>query len=191
MVRSFSERPVDPALLDRLLDDALRAPTAGNTGGVSWLTLVGPEQTAVFWDHTTTAEWRRDSPRWHGLSRVPVVALSLCSPAAYVARYGEPDKEGSGLGPEAGADAWPIPYWFGDAGFSAMVVLLGAHAQGLGACFLGTFRGERTLLEVLGVPTEWRLFGAVVLGHPDGADTPSPSLARTVDRRARVHRGRW
>lgn len=208
MVRSFADRVLDPAVVDRLLAQALRAPTAGNTRGTAWLVLTGPE-TATYWGHTTTAGWRERSRRWPGLRRAPVIALALASPDAYVARYAEAarttggrrpggdtsdgwgeDEPGPALGSAPGA--WPVPYWFGDAAFGVMTLLLGATAEGLAACFLGNFRGEAALLDALGVPPRWRLFGAVLLGHPDGADHPSPSLGRPGPTGAdRVHRGRW
>lgn len=195
MVRSFAPEPLEPGLVDGLLDASLRAPTAGNTRGVSWLVLEGA-QTARYWDHATTAAWRAASERFAGLSRAPVVALSVCSPAAYVARYGEADKVASGLGPVegdgGGAAAWTVPYWFGDAAFSVMALLLGATAAGIGAAFLGNFRGEEELLAALGVPPGWRLFGAVLLGRPDGHDHRSPSLGRQPEAGAgTVHRDRW
>jgi nitroreductase len=194
MVRSFSDRSVDPALLDELVADALRAPSAGNARGTAWLLLEGSERTAVYWAHTTTEEWRQRSRRWEGLSRAPVAALSLASPAEYVARYGEDDKAASGLGPgpAQGEAAWPVPYWFGDAAFATMALLLRATEAGLGACFLGSFRGEEAVLSALGVPLDWRLFGTVLLGYPDGADHRSPSLSRPgASAVTRVHRGRW
>ncbi len=195
MVRSFAADRLDPDLVGRLVDDALRAPSAGNTRGVAWLVLEGPD-TAAYWSQTTTPEWRQTSSRFAGLARAPLVALSLCSPSAYVERYGEADKRGSGLGPvdlgEGGKAAWPVPYWFGDAAFSTMLLLLGAEDAGLGAVFLGSFRGEAALLSSRGVPEEWRLFGAVVMGRPDGQDVPSASLARRPAPGAgALHRSRW
>jgi len=190
MVRSFSEQPVDLAVVETLVAQARRGPSAGNTGGTAWVILAGTD-TDRYWSHATTAEWRSRSARWPGLSRAPVVALSLCSPAAYVARYGEGDKLASGLGPAGGAAAWPVPYWFGDAAFATMLLLLGATDAGLGAAFLGAFRGEAELLAALEVPPEWRLFGTVLLGYPDGNDHPSASLARSGDAEARTHWGRW
>jgi len=195
MVRSFAAEPLEPGLVERLIADALRAPSAGNTRGVAWLVLQG-DQTTLYWEHATSPDWRRRSPRFPGLSRAPVVALALCSPDAYVTRYGEPDKLGSGLGPpdlgEGGEAAWPVPYWFGDAAFSTMLLLLGAQDAGLGAAFLGNFRQETEVLSVLGVPPGWRLFGTVLLGKPDGGDTRSRSLDRRPGPGAgRLHRGRW
>jgi nitroreductase len=73
-----------------------------------------------------------------------------------------------------------------------MAVLLAAVDGGLGACLLGSFRGEHAVAEALGVPTDWRLFGAVALGHPDGLDHRSDSLRRKGPPQAeRIHRGRW
>jgi nitroreductase len=190
MVRSFSAEPVEPHVLERILSDALRAPTAGNTRGTAWVVLEGPEQTSLYFDATTDEEWRRRSHRWEGLRRVPVVLLAYSCPELYVARYAEPDKLASGL--DRDAAAWPVPYWTGDAAFGVMAVLLGAVDAGLGACILGTFRGEATLAERLGVPDGWQLFAAVALGRPDGNDHPSPSLGRNGPGDAdRVHRGGW
>jgi nitroreductase len=190
MVRSYSTEPVGRPVVDRILAAALRAPTAGNTRGTAWVVLEGPGETAAYWDATTDEQWQETSARFPGLRRAPVILLAYTSAGAYVARYGEPDKADGGLG--GGESAWPVPYWIGDAAFGVMTVLLAAVDAGLGACILGTFLGEAALADVLGVPEGWRLFCAVTLGHPDGADHRSPSLERPgpseVDR---VHRGRW
>jgi nitroreductase len=204
MVRSFATEPVDPAVLDAIMDAALRAPSAGNTRGTSWVILEGAEQTSRYWDSTTDQVWRTSSARAPGLRRAPVVLLAYSSGSAYVTRYAEPDKSavradigaGAGVrtGPDLGLDTaeWPVPYWVGDAAFGVMTVLLGAVDAGLGACILGNFRGEETLAGALGVPAGWSLFCAVVLGHPDGRDHRSPSLDRAgPDRNERVHRGLW
>ena len=139
MVRSFSAEPVAEAVVDRLLHAVLRSPTAGNTRGTAWVVLEGSEQTSTYFDATTDEEWRARYPDWaDGLRRAPVVLLAYTSPSAYVSRYAEADKSGSGLGHDAAV--WPVPYWYGDAAFGVMTVLLGAVDAGLGACILGTFR---------------------------------------------------
>jgi nitroreductase len=190
MVRSFSNDRVGPDVVDHLLDAALRSPTAGNTGGTAWVALEGSEQTALYWAAATDEGWRRSARRWPGLERAPVILLAYASPAAYVARYAEADKAPAGLG--GSEESWPVPYWVGDAAFGVMVVLLGAVDAGLGACFLGVFRGEEELSRSLGVPKGWRQFGAVLLGRPDGSDHRSPSLDRPGPPRSeRIHRGRW
>jgi nitroreductase len=192
MTRSFSGTPLDPAVLDSLLELALRAPAAGNVDGRRFVVLAGPQETRLYWHAVTTPVWRERSRRWPGMSRAPVVVVFLVSPSKYMKRYAEADKEHSGLGPENGESAWPVPYWYFDAGASVMGMLLGAAGAGIGACFLGNFRGEKVLLEALGIEDPWRLAGAVLLGEPGGEDPRSTSLDR--DRptlQTVVHRGRW
>ncbi len=167
----------------------MRSPTVGNTR-TAWVVLCGADETALYWDATTDEEWRAGSPRYDGLRRAPVVLLAYASADAYVSRYAEEDKAASGLG--ADPSDWPMPYWIGDAAFGVMAVLLAAVDEGLGACILGAFRGEESLARILAVPEEWRLFCAVVVGQPDGADHRSPSLDRSGPSAAeRVHWGRW
>jgi nitroreductase len=189
VVRSFLDEPVPQPLVDTVLEAALRAPSAGFTQGVEWVVLDEPPVVARFWELTTTPEWRERSRRFDGLRRAPVVLLPMCSPLPYLERYREPDKAGSGLEHEG---AWPVPYWLVDAAFAAMLALLAAVDVGLGAAFLGVFRGEQPLLAELGVPSGWRPVGAILLGWPAPQDPPSRSLQRGRRRlEAVVHRGRW
>jgi nitroreductase len=190
MVRSFSGAPPEPAALQRILGLALGAPSAGNSQGWEAVVLEGDEQTGQFWDATTTSDWRRTSRRWPQLCRAPVVVVLFSHPGAYLARYSEPDKAGSGLG--NGTEAWPIPYWDVDAGMAVLLLLLGAVSEGLGACFLGNFRGEAKLRRSLEVPDDRRYVGAVLIGLPGGDELPGASAGRPKRTMAEVfHRGRW
>jgi nitroreductase len=191
MMRSFSAEPLGRDEVDLILQAALRSPTAGNTKGTAWVALEGPDQTALYFDATTDEAWRTRHKEWSdGLARAPVVLLAYSSPDAYVDRYAEENKAKEGLGETAAA--WPVPYWIGDAAFGVMTVLLAAVDAGLGACVLGAFRGEAELAARLDVPPGWRLFCAVLLGHPDGGDHRSASLDRDSPKPSeRIHRGRW
>lgn len=189
MVRSFSGRPVDPDAFESVLAAALRAPSAGNTAGWSSVVLRGPAQTRAFWEATTTPTWRERSRRWPGLSRAPAIVAMFVDPTAYTARYSETDKAGSGLEEEV---AWTVPYWFVDGGMAVSYMLLAAADAGLGACFLGNFRGETALADELGIPHGRRYLGAVLVGEPASDDPPSASLdrgRRTLD--DAFHEGRW
>lgn len=190
MVRSFSDAPVSPEVLEGVLAVTVRSPSAGNTGGVDAVVLEGPGETAPFWQATTTSDWRDRSRRWPGLSRAPVVVAFFAHRAAYADRYAEPDK--AGVMDPVEVDDWPVPYWFVDGAFAVMVMLLAAVDAGLGACFLGNFRGEDELRLTLGVPEDRRYVGAVLLGEPDGLDPPSSSIARGRRSATEVfHRGGW
>jgi nitroreductase len=79
-----------------------------------------------------------------------------------------------------------------DTAFATMTLLLGASDRGIGAAFLGNFRGEERLRRVLGVPERLRWLGAVLLGEAARPDPDPSSLARPRRTLAdSVHRGRW
>jgi len=186
MVRSFERRPLPDHLLNRVLEAARWAPSAGNTQGLELVVLRGAE-TKLFWEPVTAPEWRTTSRR-RSLLGAPVVILPLASPEPYLLRYAEPDKASSGLDRE---DNWPQPYWVIDTAFAVMAMLLAAVDSGLGAAFLGIWRNEAELLKQLGIPLTFRPIGAIALGYP-APDVPSPSLKR--HRRGvadYVHYGRW
>src|SRR5690348_10538021 len=113
MCRDFADRPVDPQVVERLVDQARRAPSAGYSQGVGFVVLSEPEARGSFWAVTTDEEWR-SSPGAAGLLKAPVLLVPVCSAAVYVARYSEPDKVASGHDTE---DAWEVPYWTVDAAF--------------------------------------------------------------------------
>lgn len=188
MTRNFTGAPLARSVVDGLLADALRAPSAGHTQGREFVVLEGPEETARYWAATTDGDWRARSTRYEGLARAPVVILAFSDPEAYAARYREPDKARPGVG----AVEWAVPYWHVDAAFCVMTLLLGAVDRGLGAAFLGNFRGEDELRTALGVPGGRRWLGAVLLGEPGRPDPPTTSGRRP--RRSvseAVHRGNW
>lgn len=188
MVRSFDRRAVEPAIVDALLRDALRAPSAGNTASLEFLVLVGPEQTASYWDLTLSAD-RRGGFRWPGLLEAPVLVVPWVDPSAYVRRYREVDKSHTGLG--ARTEDWPVPYWFVDGGAAVMSLLHAAVDAELGALFFGLFDHEDAVRRHFGVPDGRRAVGALALGHP------LPHRASSSARRPRptfdevVHRGSW
>lgn len=190
MVRSFTSEPVDPDVVVRLVDLARRAPSAGNTQAVDVVVLAAPEARRRYWD-LTLAQSRRASFRWPGLLVAPVLLLVVVDPEAYVARYGEPDKAGTGLG--AGTEAWPVPYWWVDAGAAAQHLLLGAVDAGLGACLFGPFSHEAAVAEAFGVPSGRRIVATIALGHPD-ADAGPPGRSAGRARRsleAVMHLDQW
>ncbi|HEX6417496.1 MAG TPA: nitroreductase family protein [Acidimicrobiales bacterium] len=187
MVRAFRADAVPPALVDRLIDLARRAPSAGNTQPWAFVVLEGAE-TARLWDVTLPAE-RRAGFRWQGLLDAPVVVVPVVDPGAYAARYAEPDKRATGLG--AGPAAWPVPYWWVDGGMVVHGLLLAAVDAGLGALLFGLFDHEDAVLATLGVPAGWRALGAIALGWP-APDEPGRSAGRVrPPLGAVVHRGGW
>ncbi|HRE03030.1 MAG TPA: nitroreductase family protein [Ilumatobacteraceae bacterium] len=190
MTRSFRDAPIEPELIDRLVDLGSRSPSAGKTQGWHVVVLEGAA-TARLWDITLPSP-RRESFRWQGLLRAPVIMLPLADPDAYVARYAEVDKQASGLG--RGTEAWPVPYWTIDASMAMMTMLLAAQDAGLGALLFGIFRGEDELRASLGIPANLELLGAIALGWPDTAAADDTGLSASRPRRAPgaiIHRNGW
>lgn len=190
MCRSFRPDPVDPGLVDALVDLASRAPSAGKSQGWHLVVLEG-DSTERFWRHAFP-EQRRSGFSWPGLFAAPVIALGFADPDAYVRRYAEPDKQPTGLG--AGVEAWPTPYWTVDASMALMTLLLAAEDVGLGALFFAVFNGEQEVRRELGVPDGLQLLGAIALGWPAEGGSGRPGRSATRPRRQVadiVHRGRW
>lgn len=188
MVRAFTDEPIASDVVDRMLDQANRAPSAGNSQGWHFVVLEGPEQTRRFWDVTLPVA-RRDGFAWPGLLTAPVLVVPLADAERYVDRYAESDKSATGLGSDAAA--WPVPYWVVDTSFAAMTLLHAVVDEGLGALFFGIFHNEEALLAELGVPEGLRPIGAIAIGHP-APDTPGRSSnrpRRPLDEV--IHRGGW
>ena len=187
MVRRYLDRPVPGEAVARIVSNAQRAPSAGFSQGWAFVVLQGAEQTARFWEAIADEDWlagRRD-----GVAGAPVIIVPLANKQAYLDRYREPDKAYAGMQDES---AWPAPFWDIDVGMASMLMLLTAVDEGLGALFFGIPAGHDRLRAALGYPADFRPIGALAVGWPDPADTPSPSLKR--GRRSLdevVHYGAW
>src|ERR1700724_3031610 len=116
MVRSFEKRALPHQGIDRLVTNALRAPSAGVSQGWGFLVLEGEEQTQRCWK----AVGPGDRPRFKSplLINAPILIVCLSNKAAYLERYAEPDK-GEVDRSEAN---WPAPYWDIDTGMAAMLI---------------------------------------------------------------------
>src|SRR5581483_8750250 len=103
MVRAYTDAVVAPELVDRIIDAGLRAPTAGDTRGVEIVVLQDPADRDRFWRHVLRTP-PTPGGRWDRLRAAPVLVIPLAHRAAYLARYGEPDKAGLGMDT---AQGWP------------------------------------------------------------------------------------
>lgn len=188
MVRRYSTDPVDPAIVTRILTAAVRAPSAGFSQGWAFLLLHDPDAVARFWQATTVPD--EDEDEWYaGMTRAPVVIVPLAHKNAYLSRYAEADKGWT----DEDDSRWPVPYWLIDTGMAALLMLLTAVDEGVGACFFGIPR-ERTqaFRAAFGVPEDHEPIGAITIGHP--APGGVRGSAATRPRRGLdevVHRGHW
>ena len=187
MVRRYADTPVDPAVVDRMLEHAQRAPNAGFTQGWAFLVLDTPADVALFWE-STGADAGAHNAWLDGMRTAPVVIVALTSKAAYLDRYAQPDKGWT----DRSEERWPVPYWFVDAGMAALLVLQTAVDEGLGACFFGIPADHLdTFREAFGVPASHAPVGAITVGHRVADVGAAGSPARRERRTDVVHRGRW
>jgi nitroreductase len=172
MVRSYDpDRPVAPELIERLLDLAVRAPSAGFSQGWHFLVLAEEADRARFWAATTAGD---PDPWLLGMQSAPVLIVPLSSKSVYLDRYAEDDKGWT----DRDEARWPMPYWHLDTAMASMLILLGAVDAGLGGCFFGVpVERVAALHAEFDVPPEWSAIGVISLGYP-APDRRSPSLRR-------------
>jgi nitroreductase len=185
MVRSYEDRPIDPAIVERILEHALHAPSAGFSQGWGFLVLTEPDDRRRFWDASFPEV--PDDFTWTGLFVAPLVIVPFSHKDAYLDRYAEADKRGT-----RDEGWWPAPYWDIDTGMASLLMLLTATDEGLGALFFSVLKERhQPVRDAFGVPEGFAPIGAITVGHP-APDRPSASLRRgrrPVEQV--VHRGRW
>ena len=184
-------RPVPEEVIDRIVRNGLRAPSAGFSQGWAFLVLDNPADVARFRD---AARPDVEPENWFAANvDAPLLIVPLSNKDAYLDRYAQPDK-----GFTDRSDAWwPAPYWDIDTGFAALLMMLTAIDAGLGTCFFGIpidrFDAFRA---AFGVPAQFNPIGAISVGY--GVERPEDVQA--VRQRVRemrkplgdtVHRSRW
>jgi nitroreductase len=185
MIRSYDpDRPVATAVVERIVRNGLRAPSAGFSQGTGFLVLDTPQDIAKFREAATPDE---DAQNWFAAQvEAPLVIVALSNKDAYLDRYAQPDK-----GFTDRSDAWwTAPYWDIDAGMGSLLMLLTAVDEGLGACFFGLpIDRISTFREMFGVPDSYYPIGAISLGYSD--EPPRDLRKRRKAIAETVHYGRW
>ena len=189
MIRNYDpDRPVPAEVRERLLEHAIRAPSAGFSQGWGFLVLEERDDLDRFWDVAApkTDVWQK----WlTDMRKAPLIVVPHSNKDVYLDRYAEADKGWS----DRDEARWPVPYWDIDTGFASLLMLLTVVDEGLGACFFGippeTMDGYR---EAFGVPSSYTPIGAITVGYraDEGiVGSPRKRARRPVDEV--VHRGRW
>ncbi len=188
MHRHLSADPIALEELAPILLAFFRAPSAGFAQGAELLVLCDEDDRRLAIDSVTTPGWLDSHPSHSSLLHAPVIVVPLADSAAYTHRYSMPDKAASKLDT---VDRWPLPYWLIDTAFATMLLLAKVTDSGLGASFIGIFRGEDELSHRFNLRPTQQPIGLIFIGQIDvDDDGGSP---KRIERRApesRIHLGR-
>lgn len=158
--------------IDRILDLAQHAPSAGFSQGCAYVVVTDQELRK----RIGIIQGEEDfygKRRFHKfVSEAPVLIVACVSERLYHERYHERDK----LKKDGTEVEWPVPYWHFDIGAASMIILLAAINEGLAAAFTGVFRVDE-LRKLLEIPEHFQPVGVVSIGYR-AKDVRSPSLKR-------------
>ena len=171
MVRRYRTEPVEAEQLDRIVDAAVRAPSAGWSQGVRLVVVTDAQTRRDIAEVCGEPSYlRRGFEPW--LSTAPAHIVLCVLPDDYRARYAEADKRSS-----RGPEGWHVPFWWVDAGAALEAVLLAAVDEGLAAGFLDV-ADPAALRHLLRIPPDVEVVGLVTIGHAADDDRRSSSLRR-------------
>lgn len=162
--RSFTAEPVAAPLLQRLVDAAIQAPSAGNEQPWDFVIIrdraLLDRISAAAKAHMLEAMESRDFPRrLHENLENPDFHVFYHAPALIVI--------------SAKAGDWAAE----TAALAAENLMLAAHAHGLGSCWIGfaqrwleTAEGRRSI----GAPEGFAPVAPIIIGNPSGTTAPVP-----------------
>jgi nitroreductase len=170
--RRFTDEPVDPAVIHRVLDNARFAPSGGNRQGWRVIVVRDPETRRALRD-LYVPHWHAyldrigarlgdDSPRGRMLERAEAFAQSLHEVPVHLvvcvelAALAIVDDGLDRISIAGGGSIYPF----------VQNVLLGLRAEGLGAAFTTILMGaEPEVRQLLGIPDGIAIAGHVAAGH--------------------------
>jgi nitroreductase len=181
MVRAYQPKPVPRETIERIVGTIRRAPSAGFSQGQRLIVVTEPERRRAIAEAVGEDYYvEQGFEPW--ISGAAVLVVACTREDDYHDRYGQPDKLQDGE-----EIAWPVPYWYVDAGAAAMLILLAAIDEGLGAGVFGIpaerMEQVRGLLEL---PPDIAIVEVITLGH-QAKDTASDRLSSRGTRPRRPH----
>lgn len=158
-IRVFTERPVEAEKVERVLETALAAPSAGNLQAYTIFVVQSAEGRAALAAAARGQDFVRTAP----------VVLVFCTDAALSAmKYGE---RGERL------------YTVQDATIACTFAMLAIEALGLATVWVGAFR-EEAVWNAIGSPAGFSPVAMLPIGY--AGEQPEPTFRRSVEKL--VHR---
>ena len=163
-VRRYDAKPVEKEKIQRLIDVARYAPTAGNTQMVEW--IVHSDRDRLRQIGSLTVEWMREL-----MKNPQVVAAAPYLPVA-VAAWDEGKDSILRGAPTLVTAIAPSYARFGLVDLTLALSYLDVFAQtlGLGTCWAGlvagAMGGSAAVREAVGVPENYTQYCSIMLGYP-------------------------
>ena len=187
-VRTFADRPIERAVLERLIDAAITAPSNTNRQPWRFAVVTDPQRRAAIAAAVKTRadEMKAIIARGHHAEEFGNYGDFFHEPLAAAAAIVIPQYRAypdlianfiaSGGGdPGQFATAAAMQAELCSTAGAVMNLLLAAHGHGLGACWMAGPMVARELIGAqLGIAEPWRMIGAVALGYPVGATPERP-----------------
>lgn len=172
MVRNFQPKPVPKQVIDKILELALHAPSAGFSQGWAYVMVQDEKLRKQIGDLQGETDFYATRRFHRFVSEAPLLIVACTSEKIYHDRYRESDK----LKEDGTEIEWPTPYWHFDIGTSCMLIFLAAVDEGYASAFTGVFRVQE-MKKLLGIPEHFHPVGVISIGLP-AEDVKSPSLKR-------------
>ena len=151
-IRAFKEKPVEFEKIANIIEAANFSPSAGNLQDWKIILVTEEKNRRAVSDACEQQVWMDSAP----------VHLVICSEPVRMQRlYGKRGEE---------------IYSAQNAAAAAQNILLAAHAQGLGACWVGAFN-EELLRDALNISSDAIPRAVVAIGYPSEKPKPQQKLA--------------
>ena len=159
MIRLYiQDKPIPQQIVDKLITNAHRAPSAGHTQVQEFIIVQDPLIKKKLGEAALNQEQIYDAP----------LSIVVCANTSRsVNRYGKRGREF---------------YSIIDGAFASMLILLTAVNEGIGACFVGAFLDEK-VSEILELPEYVKPIGIIALGFP----AEDPGKFKRIDISKLVH----
>ncbi|EHB58578.1 F420-0:gamma-glutamyl ligase [Mycolicibacterium rhodesiae JS60] len=179
-VRQFAQDPVDAALIEEAVAEALTAPAPHHTRPVRFVWLADPDRRIALLDAMKDA-WRADLTA----DGKPADAVERRVGRGQIL-YDAPEVVIPFLVPE-GAHSYPDParteaehtMFTVAVGAAVQALLVALAVRGVGSCWIGsTIFAAGLVRETLDLPTDWEPLGAIAIGYPieqSGPRDPAPA----------------
>ena len=178
IVRNYIETTKEFPELKKVIDYAIKIPTAGFSRGIELVYVSKKENIKKLANLANEESYvEKGFNKW--ISNSLSIYLILINEKAYHDRYLEKDKNNSTQSSE-----WIVPYWYVDAGAAMMNCMLLIEEIGLKSGFLGSHNMKSAEIKsLMKIPESYQLLGFVTAGIEGKAS----SIKKNVPKKKITH----